>query len=360
MALQARYFDGMTSRSREVMLALTDHGVTLSADETLVREAPWSDLEISERTRHAPRRLQFSDGAYVQAMDNAAFDTALAASGRRESWVTRWQQHWGRTFFALLLTIGVLISGYVWGVPAVARAAAPFVPDAVQRTMGEQAMKAVDGYLFNPSKLPESRQKELRDAFDAAVKAATARQDGGKPPPRYELIFRQSKMGPNAFALPGGIVVMTDELVKIAPSDAAILGVLGHEIGHLHHHHVMQRLISTSVIGSVTLLIFGDVSTVVAGAAAAVLDANYSREAETEADRFALEFMRAAGLPPNQMAQMFRAMQSARIEQARRKSDPAAQEPKKSDDSDAKDGREDSYFSSHPPTEERIRMFEQG
>lgn len=357
MALQAQYFDGATSRSREVALSCSVQGVTLSDTSGQLRSEAWNAVEVSERTRHAPRRILFADGAYVQALDAAAFDAAVAQSGRYDGWVVRWQQHWGRTLAALVLIIGVLVAGYVWGLPAFARAATPLVPETVQRTIGEQALKAVDSVMFAPSKLPPERQKALADAFAIAVKANNSRTG---PAPQYTLLFRKSKIGPNAFALPGGFVVLTDELVAIAPSDAAVLGVLGHELGHLHHHHVMQRLISTSVIGSVTVLIFGDASTFVAGAVAALLDANYSREAETEADQYALSFMRAAGLPPAEMAAMFRALQKARIDQARGK-DAQTQTPAPQPRPDLDEGdRAAGYFDSHPPTEERVRMFEGG
>ncbi len=55
--------------------------------------------------------------------------------------------------------------------------------------------------------------------------------------------FRASPIiGANAFALPGGIVIVTDQLMQLAEHDDEILAVLAHEIGHVKHRHVLRGL----------------------------------------------------------------------------------------------------------------------
>ena len=79
--------------------------------------------------------------------------------------------------------------------------------------------------------------------------------------PRHRLVFRKSRIGPNAFALPGGTMVMTDQLVELVDHDDAVLtGVLAHELGHLQARHGMRMLVQATAIGAVSSLVFGDFS----------------------------------------------------------------------------------------------------
>ncbi len=85
----------------------------------------------------------------------------------------------------------------------------------------------------------------------------------------YAIRFRASKIGPNALALPGGVIYVTDELVELAPDDDAVIGVLAHELGHIEQRHLMRRLFASAAVGAAAAVLFGDVSTVLAALAGA-------------------------------------------------------------------------------------------
>lgn len=327
--IAAAYLDGRSTRRVSVEVSIGPAGVSILGDG-IQRLVPWTEVEIGERTRHGPRRISFADGASIEAEDRAALDAALDAAGHGDSAAVRWQQSWTRTIAAFVLTVGVLTAGYLWGLPAFARLAAPLVPAEIEQTLGTQVMQQLDSSYFAPSQLPREHQERLSAAFARAVQT-TLPEDRR---PSYRLEFRKSKVGPNAFALPGGIIVMTDELVKIAGNDDAVLGVLAHELGHLHHDHVMRSLIQASALGAVAFVIWGDVSAVLSTVPTVVLHAGYSREAEYEADTYAIDFMNASGLRRAAVADMFEALRK------RRGDDPLPE-----------------YLNSHPPTEERIERF---
>ena len=121
-------------------------------------------------------------------------------------------------------------------------------------------------------------------------------------------MFRKSKIGPNAFALPSGDIVLTDEMVALMPDDAAIMGVLAHELGHLQQRHLTRRIIQTSAVGAGAALLFGDVSTVVATLPPLLLDLKYSRDVEREADDYAIAMLRQNGIALEHLAQVFVAL----------------------------------------------------
>jgi Zn-dependent protease with chaperone function len=348
--IAARYFDGRSTRAHAVQVTMNLDGVVVSGDG-IARQEVLANVRVAERTRHGPRRISFTDGAYVEALDPASFDAAARAAGWRDSSTVIWQQSWTLAISALCLTVGVLVASYVWGLPAFAREAAQVVPQSTQAVMGQQALDFLDSRWFKPSALTKERQEQLARAFDDAV--ARGVPDGSVP--FFHLNFRSSTIGPNAFALPGGEIILTDELVKIAPSDAAIIGVLAHELGHLQYRHVMQQLIAGSVIGAVTLAIYGDASTAIAGVGAAVLQAKYSREFESEADQYALDLMLRAKIAPAEMAAMFRALANWKRTGKTDADKPVESRP--NNETTGQTGPLD-YLSSHPPTAERIERFE--
>ena len=93
---------------------------------------------------------------------------------------------------------------------------------------------------------------------------------------------------PNAVALPGGQIALFDGLLKQAKSPDEIAGVLGHEIGHVAHRHVMAGLLRQFGLG----LVLGGSGKGVQYAQA-LLDARYSRGAESAADAYAVKALTA-------------------------------------------------------------------
>ena len=165
---------------------------------------------------------------------------------------------------------------------------------AVERQMGRQALATLDRIALNDSGLPEARRAGAR----RAVRAARRRR---RPPmPATRLQFRSSPpIGPNAFALPGGTVVLLDELVKAAEHDDEIAAVLAHEIGHLRERHTMRQVLQTSAAGVLVAAVVGDVlsaSSYAAALPAFLLEARYSRAFEFEADRVGFTLLDRVGI----------------------------------------------------------------
>jgi predicted Zn-dependent protease len=134
---------------------------------------------------------------------------------------------------------------------------------------------------------------------------------------------------PNAFALPGGFVFVTDSLLRLCgDDDAAAAFVVAHEMGHVRCHHARDRLMAD--------LVFDLVERRLPAAGRAVhqmLGKGYSREQEREADREALPLMQAAGFDPAGGVRVLERL-------ARLGASPSGLEE---------------YFSSHPTLEQRIR-----
>ena len=111
----------------------------------------------------------------------------------------------------------------------------------------------------------------------------------------------------NAFAAPGGHVVLMRGLIEKAGSPDEVAAVLGHEIGHVESRDVTRNALRSAGSAGLLSLILGDF----AGGGAAVilaewtLNASYTREAEAAADVFALEMLDASGTDASGMADFF-------------------------------------------------------
>ncbi|MCX8072503.1 MAG: M48 family metalloprotease [Candidatus Binatia bacterium] len=115
----------------------------------------------------------------------------------------------------------------------------------------------------------------------------------------------------NAFAVPGGVIYVNAGLLLRAESDDEVAGVLGHEIAHVHAHHLARQQEATQILNYTSLLgiLLSTVQPAV-GAGAVALQAatqlRYQREFEQEADYQGARFMKQAGFNPRGMLQFFR------------------------------------------------------
>jgi len=334
--IDAIYFDGQSSRRRPVTLMIYKRVVAIDGNG-IRRSIRLSKLDISERLEHAPRILRFPDGGFIEVED-IALNGLLQKNGYRDPRVVRWQQNWPWSLFALIAVLVLLIAGYHWGVPWAADGIAQRLPASIEKKIGDEQLKLFDTGYMQRSRLDEAEQGRIRQLF------ASLRQPGSEKA-GYRIEFRDSRIGPNAFALSNGVIVMTDQLVNLAQSDEAVLGVLSHELGHVRHRHILRRLMQAAGVGIAVNLIVGDVSTVLAMAPAFLLDQKYSRDFEREADQYAIDMMRANGIPMSPLADLFEKMGKERGSDAEEDHAPR-QDSRRQEILD--------YFSSHPSDAERV------
>nr|WP_246580308.1 M48 family metallopeptidase [Deinococcus aestuarii] len=186
--------------------------------------------------------------------------------------------------------------GFVaFGLPALARTAATATPDAVLATFDRETVELLEGQNYvGPTRLSAARQAQLQRVF----RQVTSRVGGSSP---YRLLLRDGNapdapfaLGANAFALPGGTVVMTDQLVRLARDDRELAGVLAHEAGHVIRRHTLAGVYQGLGLSLLTVAVTGDLvsaGTFAAAVPAALLRNGYSRAAETESDEVAARFL---------------------------------------------------------------------
>ena len=298
--LAVDYFDGRSARSMPVHIRIEGSELRIEGDAIDLR-LPLREVRWPERTRHGARIAQLRPGGALQARDPAQWDAWLQAGGVRESAIVGAQQSWRWVLASvalLVLGIGVL---FTWGVPWMARGVVALIPPSIDARVGESTLASIDGQLLQPSTLSAPRQARLRAAFESALAALPPESVSA-----HQVLFRRSRIGPNAFALPGGSIVLTDELVELMQDDSAVLtGVLAHELGHVRQRHGMRLLVQVGAMGALASLVLGDFSSLLAAAPVLLGQAAYSRDAEREADAEAVRVLHAARISPEVMVTLF-------------------------------------------------------
>lgn len=292
------YFDGRSSRDHPATLLLDAGRVTLSVPELGVTHV-WSPAEVSvdPAIPGVRRALKFPGGGRFETPDDTAISAWERQVGRnRALGGVRWLEgRWGAALASLAVAVAAVAAFMVFGIPALSRQAAAVTPRSVLTTFDRETLKVLSsGEYVGPSRLSAARQAQLQREFrDVAAWAG-----GGYA---YTLLLRDgepdgagSGLGPNAFALPGGTVVLTDQLVALAKSDRELVGVLAHETGHVTNRHGLAGVYQALGLAALTTVVTGDLvsaSTFAAAVPAALLRGGYSRAAETQADEDSGRFM---------------------------------------------------------------------
>ena len=296
--IQADYYDGKTSARQQVSL-LVGAGKLKVIGEQVNETFDLRRVRRSLRIANTPRWLYLPGGGACVTQDNDAVDR-ITRTRRYDRVLQTWES---RPVLAALAVGLVALSTWLLidrALPVAADEIARRIPREAERVLGESTLQGMDRFMLQPSKLSPERQEALRAKF-----AALAQRAGDATP--YRLEFRASPLGANAFALPSGVIVMLDGLVKLARRDEEILGVLAHELGHVYHRHTMRRLLESSATALVIAGLTGDFASTTSLAAAAptlLIQTKYSRDDEREADAYALELLQKAHVNPRYLATM--------------------------------------------------------
>lgn len=330
----ARYYNGRDARAVRVRCECVDAKQLVVRGDSIDLEIPLTDIRVSPRLARTYRTLFLADGAQIQTDNNDAIDALFPHRNRIESLVDRFERHWRFVAAGVVIIVLTLGLGFAYGLPWAAQRVAARIPFSVERSIGEQTLGMLRQFALKPSTLPTEKQEALRKRFTDFT------SDIPNGSEYHVEFFSAPSIGANAFALPGGTIVFTDEMVTMLDNDEQFLAVAAHEIGHEQYRHLMRAVLQDSGVIVVGAFLSGDVgsaSAVVVTIPAFLLQNHYSRAFETEADDYAFSALKAHGLSPRYFAEVMRKF-----------------EKKYGESRD----HTMAYASSHPPTDARIERAE--
>ena len=330
MRIDARLLDGRSSRPRPVTLSIDGDRLEIHHRDgtTAVERLSPDALDWQEPLGARHRSVLLAGGRRCEFDNGPALERFVRACGHRDSPLNRWQRATLPALAAVALVLASLAAAYRWGLPAVAEGLATWIPGHSLQALDRQLLESLDASgTLGPSRLAP-------DAVDDATRLG--RQLLAAHPESSLHIRSAPGLGANAFALPGGSIVLTDALLELATDAREVAAVVGHELGHVRARHGLRQMLQTSMVAVAIGLWSGDFDSLLTVAGTVLVGASYSRRFEFEADAFAAETLHGASLSPRLLADMLRRL------------------------SEAGGGDGPRYLSSHPPTPERIRRLEAG
>ncbi len=287
-----QYNDGRTAGRIEVRVVVTKDGLELYAEGD-TRFARWSfdDLRLSgERSRSQPLGLanESQAGARITVADKTILRPIYAFAPQLRGHGPFGARPWLRVT-AWGVGIGAAVATLVFVVPRLAEPVAALVPLEWEEVLGREIVDSVlSGHEICSGAAGTRVLARLTDRLVAPL---------GTP---YSFTVRVADIAEaNAFAAPGGQVVLFRGLLDAAGSADEVAGVLAHEVGHVVERHPTEAIVRAAGIALMFQVLIGDLSgllALVAEFGEGLLNLSYSRGDEAEADEIAVAMLAAAGI----------------------------------------------------------------
>ncbi|MFQ5874295.1 MAG: M48 family metallopeptidase [Dehalococcoidia bacterium] len=332
---EGHYLDGRTAARRSVSIQLMRLGlhVTTESGETLwwpyeeIRQTQgfYSGEQVRlERGGEFPEVLLISDATFLTHLHQMApgLATQFHDPARR-------RMRTSLISIAAVASIGMVAALYLWGIPALAVFVASRVPVSWEEHLGSSVVEHLAPLGMQCDDPTRAR------AIDEIITVLTA------PFPKSPYTFRVIVVNDptiNAFAAPGGYIVLLRGLLERTQTAEELAGVLAHELQHILQRHATRALIQHVSTGLLLAAMTGDAS----GATAYGLEGarilgilRYSRRNEEEADAAGMRMILEAGIDPRGMIGFFELLGKSGTEA------PSILK----------------YLSTHPSTEDRIQKL---
>lgn len=299
MPLPARFFDGEIALDHAVEVQAAADGLVFAGPD--VPERRWSYrglIAIESPQRGLPFRLthESAQGArLVIAHDEAVADLIKRAPHLK-----------GGINLHRVAKVTVLIAASLAATVFAGWLLLTFAPQQIAGLLPTTWVKKT-GENIEKSLVEE--HPRCTDAKGVAALAVFANRlkEGSADFPDIEI--RVYSLGfVNAFALPGGHVILAKELIDAASSPAEVAGVLAHEIGHVSYKHPEAQMVRIMGVQVLLSLASGGGDTM-GNAAGYLAILSYSRDAEREADAFARDLMVSAAIDPMGFKTFFETLQ---------------------------------------------------
>lgn len=302
--VRGRYGDGRAPVSTAVSVAFGPDALSFSGDGwPKPRVWPYADLAAAVpvgpgtrdcllRSRAHAHETLFLEHPQLGAKLSAAAPHLTAARQRLRAL----RPGLGVTAAVAALVGALAVTGF-----SPAKQIAKVMPERARDAVGTNVVKSLAG---------EYRLCETR-ASRAALQRLTSRLAGAARMDPRKVKVRIVDWGlVNAFAVPGGHIVLTRGLLHRAGSSDEVAGVLAHELGHALELHPETGLVRSAGLGAAVQLMFAGSAGTMTNVGLLLTEIQYTRLAEQAADAHAVGILRAAGISAKGFADFFRRIDS--------------------------------------------------
>ena len=299
MQIEAKFYDGMSSKEQIVKVEFTkDKRLKI---DSLGIDLPLQDVTISSRLGSTPRVIQLPNGGRLKSIENDKIDSILKELNIFQSKIHKIENSWKIAVASIVLIAAFVVFMLTAGANYSAKFLADILPENSLDYVSKEALKQLDKEVLSKSNLTKEKKVKILALFHRLTRGDS----------RYKLHFRSSpKIGPNAFALPSGDIVLLDELVFLDRDKElrGVLGVLAHEKGHVVYKHGLQGVIKGAIATTIIGYFTGDFSFIATTLPTIIVTSSYSREFETQADIYAKEELKRLHTSTKPLAKLFKSL----------------------------------------------------
>ncbi len=331
MNYEGKYYNGLVSKGMPAIIVLEHNGISIhynTGEESGhvfwelegIQQSEFNDATTLLRYGKYPQQsIAVFEQGFLEALQQKYNGVSFLKSGYSSFLSTGLTGIVAAGLVLLLLVVGAV----VWGIPALADRVAAHFPERLERQVGWQLYtQMLRNYEVDSAKTVALKKylKQLHVTSDFDIEAVVVKDD---------VV--------NAFALPGGFVVVHDGILEKMQRHEELAGLLGHEIGHVQLRHSTRAIARSLSYYMLLSVLFGDIS----GVAAVIVDnastfqhLEYSRKAELEADKAGLQLLKNNKLEPKGMVWLMERLGTG-------------------DDSELT-----SFMSTHPRTQDRVKELQ--
>jgi hypothetical protein len=228
------------------------------------------------------RSIQLPDGTRLETDALQTYDELYRRvhPGMGLGWTYWLEQRPKWVSFCILGLICTVVSFFIWGIPKIAKVVAHITPVEWNDALGKGVMETLDEYFMDPSEVAAEDLAPYFEWFEELKQDFATVHD-------FKLVFRSSRIGANALALPDGTVVVTDSLIELFSGRKEFEAVMVHEIGHVINRHALQMVLRDAGVFLFVSVVMGDATSVTSISATIpymLVQNSYSRTFESEAD----------------------------------------------------------------------------
>jgi len=335
MELKGYYLDGQTAEKKEALVWIEQNGLRIDLGKGGSLQWPYAEIRQNEALSRS-RQIRLEKGGPLPEILLVPRTGFFA--GLKQIFPKIPKQFKERTYLshraavplaAALGALAVIVFLYLWGIPLLSTWVTAKVPVSWEANLGQSIIESL---------APASRRcsdpgqevflREIVEALNAARP---------EHPYKFRVLVGDEPVV-NAFAAPGGTIVVFRGLLEKIQTTEELAGVLSHEMQHILHRHSTRMILGNVSLMLLLSVVMGDVNSAmnVGKEGVGVLATlNYSRQYEDQADAEGMRQVLAAGIDPKGMISFFERIQK----EDRSSSIPA-------------------YFLTHPKPESRIRKLE--
>ena len=301
MAYLATYNDGKTAIRHDVQCIDANTALVIQSGETTLATWAYDDIRVADSTSGQRFRAAGSDTRLTLANDDDGDWLIHKCPNLKkgDNPTTRWPIWLGAIAFAIASIIGI----FLVLIPNLASTVVQLIPISFEQKIGLQSRDQIVDVLEGTR--PEGEGFICK--ADAGLRVLQKRADEianlmESPFPINITVIKIAV--PNAFALPGGQVILLSGLIDDAKSGDEVISVLAHEIAHVVRRDPLQVSLKQTGTALLISLLVGDVfgGTVISGVGSTVIESGYSRDAEAASDILAVTALNQLGLTARPLA----------------------------------------------------------